>query len=315
MMDLVERYIAAVKRELPASKREDIGRELAANLMDKVEALEAEHGELGQDQVSELLLNMGHPRSVAREFCPPMPLVSASLMPIYLNTLYMVLGVLLVISSLEVATRWLSGTEMTLVSYLKALASHFLNVGYFAFTWVTIAFIVMTREGKGDRDSSSKACAWSPAKLPSAANSWQHIQRQDVFTDLATLLFLALVIWYPIVRPGPGVESIFNQETWTLLLCFTPVLVIGVISSLWQLRTRLWTQRLLMLNIGVNTAFVGVAVWLMLNAPILRINEATWEGTVSVVNIERSVFVVLIFVAGIALYEIIRDVRRLVKIR
>lgn len=314
-MDLVERYIAAVKRELPAKKRDDIGRELEANIMDKVEALEAEHGTLNEQQLSELLLNMGHPRSVAREFCPPMPLVSARLMPIYLNTLYMVLGILFVISSLEVATRWLSGADMSLLLYMKALASEFLNAGYFAFTWVTIGFIVMTRDRKEKNKDDDVLCAWSPAELPTATDSWHHIRLQDIFTDLATLLFLALVIWYPILRPGPGIESLFNQEVWTVLLWFTPVIAIGVASSLWQLRTRLWTQRLLMINIGVSSAFVGMSLWLMLNTPILRINEATWEGTISVANIERSVLVVIVFVAAIALYEIIRDLRRLRKLR
>lgn len=314
-MDLVERYIAAVKRELPANKRDDIARELEANIMDKVEALEAEHGTLNDQQLSELLLNMGHPRSVAREFCPPMPLVSARLMPIYLNTLYMVLGILFVISSLEVATRWLSGTDMSLLLYMKALASEFLNASYFAFTWVTIGFIVMTRDRKERNKDDDILCAWSPEKLPTAIDGWQHIRLQDIFTDLATLLFLALVIWYPILRPGPGIESLFNQEVWTVLLWFTPVIAIGVASSLWQLRTRLWTQQMLIINIGVSSAFVGMSLWLMFNAPILRINEATWQGAISVANIERSVFVVIVFVAAIALYEIIRDLRRLLKLR
>ncbi|MCL5255144.1 MAG: DUF924 domain-containing protein, partial [Gammaproteobacteria bacterium] len=35
-------------------------------------------------------------------------------------------------------------------------------------------------------------CAWSPEKLPTAIDGWQHIRLQDIFTDLATLLFLAL---------------------------------------------------------------------------------------------------------------------------
>ncbi|MCH8501740.1 MAG: hypothetical protein LAT77_07505 [Aliidiomarina sp.] len=312
-MDMVERYIAAVKRELPSRKRDDIGRELEANIMDKIEALEAQHGQLNEAQVSELLISMGHPRSVAHEFCPPKPLVSVELMPIYLNTLYMVLGILFVISSLEVATRWLSGTEMTLLLYMKALASHFLNAGYFAFTWVTIGFIVMTRDNK--KQSPAATCAWSPAKLLPAVNGWQHIRLQDIFTDLATTLFLALVIWYPILRPGPGIESIFNAQVWTVLLWFTPVIAIAVMSSLWQLRTRLWTPRLLMINIGVSSAFLAMALWMMLNTPILRISETTWEGAISAVNIERCVFVVVLFVAGIALYEIIRDGRRLLKLR
>lgn len=311
-MDMVERYIAAVKRELPTHKREDIGRELKANIMDKIDDLEEQHGQLNEEQVSELLITMGHPRTVAREFCPPKPLVSVELMPIYLNTLFMVLGILFVISSLEVATRWLSGTEMTLFLYMKALASHFLNAGYFAFTWVTIAFIVMTRDNKKQQDNES--CQWSPAQLPSALNSWQHIRLQDIFTDLASLLFLALIIWYPILRPGPGINSIFNNETWVVLQWFTPVIAIGVLNSLWQLRTRIWTPRLLGINIGVSSAFAAMALWLMATRPILRLDETTWEGTLSVASIELSMLVFVFVVLVISLYEVIRDLRRLTRL-
>lgn len=311
-MDLVERYIAAVKRELPTRSREDIGRELEANIMDKIDALEEQHGPLNQQQVNDLLLEMGHPRTVAREFYPPKPLVSVQLMPIYLNTLYMVLGILFVISSLEVATRWLSGSEMTLFLLMKGLLSSFLNAGYFAFTWVTIAFIVMTRDNKKQQDNES--CQWSPAQLPSALNSWQHIRLQDIFTDLASLLFLALIIWYPILRPGPGINSIFNNETWVVLQWFTPVIAIGVLNSLWQLRTRIWTRRLLGINIGVSSAFAAMALWLMATRPILRLDETTWEGTLSVASIELSVLVFVFVVLVISLYEVIRDLRRLTRL-
>lgn len=256
---------------------------------------------------------MGHPRAVARDFYPPKPLVSSQLMPLYLHTLYMVIGILFVISALEVTTRWLSGTEMTLFLYMKGLASEFLSAGYFAFTWVTIGFIVMSRSGKKQNQGYADICSWNPAKLPPAANNWQHISLQNIFTDLATLLFLALVIWYPILRPGPGIESIFTQETFTALLWFTPVIAVGVAICFWQLKERIWSRTLLMLNIGVSSAFVLMSVWLMANTPLLRISEEGWEGVLGVEIIERSVFTVVVAVALIAVYEIVRDVRRLSK--
>lgn len=91
-MDMVERYIAAVQRELPEKKRDDIGRELKANILDQIEALETQQDSVSDAEVAELLKTMGHPREVALQFCPPTPLVTAELMPLYLHTLYMVLG-------------------------------------------------------------------------------------------------------------------------------------------------------------------------------------------------------------------------------
>jgi len=111
-MDMVERYIAAVQRELPEKKRDDISRELKANILDQIDALESQQGSVSDAEVAELLKAMGHPRKVALQFCPPTPLVTAELMPLYLHTLYMVLGVLFVISTVEITGRWLGGAEM-----------------------------------------------------------------------------------------------------------------------------------------------------------------------------------------------------------
>ena len=44
-MELVDRYIAAVQRELPEDKRQEISRELKANICDQLDAL-AEQGDL-----------------------------------------------------------------------------------------------------------------------------------------------------------------------------------------------------------------------------------------------------------------------------
>ncbi|MEX1222334.1 MAG: hypothetical protein WEA82_09525 [Idiomarina sp.] len=311
-MDMVERYIAAVQRELPEKKRDDIGRELKSNILDQIEALEAQQGKISDNQVAELLKAMGHPRKVALQFCPPTPLVVAPLMPLYLLTLYMVLGVLFVISTIEITGHWLGGAEMSLLLFLKGLASNFLESAYFAFTAITIGFAVMSRDRKRDTADVVETCKWSPEKLPSAGKSWQHISLQTIFSDLATLLFLVMLIWYPIWQPDSGAQSIFTAQALTILSWLTPVIAIAIAHSLWQLRKRLWSRNMLLLNIAVNTVFLLTAIWLMLE-PVLAINEIVWRAEVAVAIVERSVEVTLLVIALIVAYEIVRDIRRLVR--
>lgn len=75
-MELVDRYIAAVQRELPEDKRQEIGRELKANICDQLDAL-AEHAELTESQIADVLQQMGHPAQVAQQFVPPTPIVAS----------------------------------------------------------------------------------------------------------------------------------------------------------------------------------------------------------------------------------------------
>lgn len=311
-MDMVERYIAAVQRELPEKKRDDIGRELKANILDQIEALEAQHGNVSDAEVAELLKTMGHPRKVALQFCPSTPLVTAQLMPLYLHTLYMVLGVLFVISTIEITGRWLGGDEMSLLLFMKGLASDFLDSVYFAFTTITIGFAIMSRSRKKETAEVAGACKWNPEKLPPAGKSWQHISLQDIFTELATLLALVMLIWYPLWQSDSGAQSIFTEDALTVLLWFTPVIVIAIAHNLWQLRTRLWSRSMLMLNIGVNTAFL-IASIVLLTEPVLQINGAAWRHGLGVTIAERSIQVLLVTVGLIVAYEIVRDTRRLLR--
>ena len=77
-MELVKRYIAAVQRELPDTKRDEIGRELHANIMDQLDALQEQKGQLTDFDIAAVLKSMGHPRAVAEQFVPPQPLISPS---------------------------------------------------------------------------------------------------------------------------------------------------------------------------------------------------------------------------------------------
>lgn len=312
-MDMVERYIAAVQRELPEKKRDDISRELKANILDQIDALESQQGSVSDAEVAELLKVMGHPRKVALQFCPPTPLVTAQLMPLYLHTLYMVLGVLFVISTVEITGRWLGGAEMSLLLFMKGIASDFLASGYFAFTTITIGFAVMSRSRKKETAEVAGTCKWSPEKLPAAGKSWQHISLQNIFSDLATLLFLVMLIWYPLWQPDSGTQSIFTEQALTILRWFTPVIAIATAHSLWQLRTRLWTRNMLMLNIAVSAAFLLVSAGLLMLSPVLQINVEVLREELGIAIIERSAQTVLVAAALIATYEIVRDVRRLIR--
>lgn len=304
-MDMVERYIAAVQRELPEHKRDDIGRELKANLLDQIEALEAKQGVLQPTDVSNLLLTMGHPRDVAIAYYPPKPLVSASYMRLYLNTLFMVLGVLVVIAVIKMTGLWLNGSLSGVIPWLFAVLRSFLESAYFAFTAITVAFAVMSRS-QSARDH--KPCQWHPEKLPAAQNNWQHIKLDSIFSELATLLFLIMVVWYPLLQHQQ--TAVFTPEALTVLVGFTPVVIAAVAHCLWQLRVRLWNHWMLWLNIAINVAFFGVALWLT-QFDVIQFDAASASQKWAQAFAHTSITYILIGIAVISGYEIVRDARRL----
>nr|WP_307955399.1 hypothetical protein [Shewanella putrefaciens] len=275
-MELVDRYIAAVQRELPENKRQEIGRELKANIYDQLDAL-SEQGQLTEVQVTEVLKTMGHPRKVAQQFSPSTPIVAIEDIPLLKHTLIMVLGVLFVLQVVGGTMQWLGTSGASLVGFLHYIAAGFIEDACFAFTAIVLSFwLVSTQE----KTVTGRHCqTWEPQNLPKVGPGWEHISLSDVFTDLATYIFLLLVIW-PSVWMSPEQLStltvIFSANAQQLLQWFSPIIVLSVVNSLWQLRRRVWAVELLVANIGINVAYALFLLILAFSGPILQSTNEAW---------------------------------------
>lgn len=313
-MELVKRYIAAVQRELPENKRDEIGRELNANIMDQLEALQEQQGTLNNSAIASVLKTLGHPRTVAQQFVPQQPLIHAAYMPVYKNTLFMVLGILFVIQMFKMTSAWISLDHIGLFSFLLGLASGFVEKACFAFTAITLSYWLISRQQT--EKQTDRASDWQPENLPEVGASWQHISLQTIFTDLATYVFLLVIVWYPLFASVQQVASgntiLSTQALWILQLS-SPVIIAGVLFSLWQLRQRLWSRQMLIANVCLNALLVAIALILANVSPILQLNIEQWQGIISVARLEHSAMITLLIIALFPAWEVVRDLNRLRK--
>ena len=91
-MDLIDRYLVAVRRHLPRPLQKDIVEELAGNLRSEAEEAEQRLGRaLTTDDQSALLKKQGHPWLVASRYLPQQYLVGPALYPYYRQALVIVL--------------------------------------------------------------------------------------------------------------------------------------------------------------------------------------------------------------------------------
>ena len=92
-MELIERYLQAVKFALPQQQRDDIIKELRDNLLSQVEEKEAELGHpLGEDEQAELLKKLGSPMQLASRYRKQQYMIGATMFPIYWKVLKASLG-------------------------------------------------------------------------------------------------------------------------------------------------------------------------------------------------------------------------------
>ncbi len=167
-MELLERYLQAVRAYLPKSQQEDILKELGENLRAQVEDKESELGRaLNEDELAAVLKKHGHPLFVATRYRQTRHLIGSTLFPVYWFVVKIILGFVgfgYAISALVLIAQG--------KSILEVLAAIFRFSGAVlpTFAWVTIIFAVLDIGNnkfrlleKITRDSNEK---FDPRTLP-----------------------------------------------------------------------------------------------------------------------------------------------------
>ena len=90
-MDLIDRYLVAVRRQLPAALQDDIVQELGDSLRSEAEEHERRTGHpLTADEQAVLLKKRGHPWLMASRYLPQQQLIGPALFPYYRQALKIV---------------------------------------------------------------------------------------------------------------------------------------------------------------------------------------------------------------------------------
>lgn len=91
-MDLLNRYLQAVKFWLPGSQQDDIAAELSEDIRSQIEEREAALGrKLNDDDLEQILKQRGRPLLVAEKYLPQKSLIGRVLFPAYRFVLKLVL--------------------------------------------------------------------------------------------------------------------------------------------------------------------------------------------------------------------------------
>jgi hypothetical protein len=160
-MDLVERYLAAIARELPKAQAKDVTAELRDTLLSEIEEREAGLGRpLERQELEALLKDFGHPLVVAGRYRKVQHLIGPQVYPFWVATLRVVLAI--------EAALWLGGLVISFATAKAPVAgiaqnvtSSLLTVAVFSVGVVTLIFAAVERAG-----ASQLYRGWSPGSLP-----------------------------------------------------------------------------------------------------------------------------------------------------
>ncbi len=201
--ELIERYIYAVSRQLPAKQRADIEKELSSIINDMLEERCGDITPTEQD-VNVVLAELGKPSELAAKYDPngERSLIGPRYYRAYIRTMKLVLPVVvigMVISAvLSMVVEGFGNSGFTLngrdMSWLGAVFGWMGNIVTAVFTaaaFVTLVFAIFEYKGIAlDEDDI--------AKLPKVPEKTQRIKRSDCIAGIVlTTLFTACFLFVP----------------------------------------------------------------------------------------------------------------------
>lgn len=267
-MDLVNRYLQAVRFWLPRKQQSDMIAELSEDIRSEMEERSQALGRpLNESEVEELLRRRGSPILVANRYLPQQSLIGPLLFPIYRFVVIVVSLVLLIPIALGTLVTALSPGLGAVRSHswlsLVGLTWSHLWTGWFAaMAIVTLVFAVLERTHAQQHILES----WNPRKLPPVRHP-SLIPRSTSAIELA--VNLAVLFWWiantaPPLRLHFGTLSIAFTAQWAVFFWATLALILvnAAMASLNLVRP-LWTASRITVRLLVDLVGGVFFCWLL----------------------------------------------------
>jgi hypothetical protein len=337
-MELLERYLQAVRTYLPMSQQEDILQELRENLRGQIEDRESALGRpLNEDELAEILKKHGHPLLVATRYRQSRHLIGSTLFPFYWLVMKIILAIVgfgYAVSVLVMIAQGKLFFEVlgALLNYVGAVLP--------TFAIVTIVFAVLDIGNSKFRllERATKATNenFNPRMLPMlrSASDLPDAKPISRFKTAFELFFsAAFLLWWVRVNPirklalfvalGPvGLADKIPFQlgpVWNII--YWPVISLSLVAIVQQIVTLIYPDRIKVYSVMKLITNGGSALILYL---VTRVNDILviapgvsdpWKFAETVRIINMTLHYTLLFSALMALLECFKQMRRLVRVR
>lgn len=318
-MELLDRYIAAVKSCLPVAQRDDIGAEIAADIQAQIDERQETLGRaLTSDEAAEIIKAYGHPRLVASRYGSNETLISPRLMPFYWYTLKIVLFLAVAAQVVFQAVREFAVGKGDVIGYLALLWGSLWGTFFFGVGVVTVIFAILSR-------TNANVARWDPRNLPRPEQP-NDIKRWSVAIDLAANVCAFAVILDVFGVRRMVLSTLANASSGAAAHTFelapvlqhyvSPLLAVVITSIVIDVVNLLrpdWGRLRAVVRIGMHVTMSWMALALLftrqlvLLAPGAAHTKGMIHATAALNDIVLACLVVFPFIAA---YEIYRDVQR-----
>jgi hypothetical protein len=274
-MSLIDRYVYAVTERLPEDTREDVSRELRANIEDMLPENPTE------SDVRNVLEELGSPMKLAEEYNPKKRyLIGPGLYDKYFSVLKLVIGIVTTVLICVTCFEWAvnpsvngSLAEMSSKFFVDMLVTIIQGVIQGSL-WVTLVFAVLERSGVNEGMMPFAKKEWSLDDLPNlpVSNKSKISRGETIFSIFFTVLFTALFYFQPqlagiyikgengLIQAAP-VFVVERLNSYMIIILILAFIQLGI--SAWKFISMRWTVPLAIGNAFYNTAACILVVVMM----------------------------------------------------
>jgi hypothetical protein len=316
-VDLLERYLEAVRHCLPQAQAEDIVAELGDDLRQQMEDRESDLGRaLNQGEVAAILKQRGHPMKVAGAYLPAQYLIGPGLYPVWRFVVKLVLGWILPPVFLFIVG---PATFLSSSHHARAIletAVGLLQAELFSLGCITTAFAVLERTQR----KVSIFSDWDPRHLPRvpALRGQPRISRANATGEIVTSV-ISTAFWIALMEHGArsislGAASVTPAPVWHTVQWPILLLCLAGIPLGWMGWVRPYAVRArVIFKVAIDAAH-GAIIGVLLHAGIwanvaVASNPSDEANATHWVNVGFEIG--LVFLAAIVLADAIMEVTRL----
>jgi hypothetical protein len=249
-MELLDRYLQAVKKHLPWERQDDIVAELKANLEAQLEKKEAALGRpLNNEEAMAWLKQLGSPLQMAAPYQTQQYLIGPAIFPTYRYVLQLACIwatiIYCIVSVVKFAAEENTNPTAIFDAVLQLPGALFMTLAWVTLIFAVIEFAVTHSKIKWTAPAAPSAC-WSPADLPQlleegALGRNRRSYAKAVAEVIFGVLFLAwwlLVPNHPYLWLGPGAPYLLASPYQLASAClrfYWWVVAVNVLQVVWHL--------------------------------------------------------------------------------
>ena len=251
-MELLNRYLHAIKFWLPRGQQEDIAAELSEDIRSQIEEQEAKLGrKLNDFDVASILKERGRPLVVANRYLPQQYLIGPVLFPVYRLVLAIVALCylapwLLVRVGLIILDPSYRSARSVLTDIARAWPS-FWTVSFFAIGAVTTVFAILERVQSKKKFLEN----WDPLKLPPVRDPNRIPHLNSIIELAANFVFAVWWVtgaWSQFIFDRAGVRIVLAPAWRGFFWAFLAIALANIALAAVNLSRRYWT----LLNAGIR---------------------------------------------------------------